>query len=96
MDPEARKRLREVIRSFPEVEHIARIMTMHLGPEDVLVTADVQVRDGLRTEEIEVLMERLNRRVSAELPEVRETFIELHSSDPRQRLHARVGPPRHG
>lgn len=96
MEPEARRRLHEVLRSFPEVVHVARVLTMHLGPEDVLVNADVQVRRGLGSEQIEELMDRLNRRLQTELPQVRETFIELHSADTHDRVRARVGGPRHG
>ncbi len=96
MEPEGRRRLHEVVRSFPEVVHVARVLTMHLGPEDVLVNLDVQVRKGLATEQIEELMDRLDRRLQAELPQVRETFIELHSADTHDRVRARAGGPRHG
>lgn len=96
MDLEGRRRLHEVLRSFPEVVHVARVLTMHLGPEDVLVNADVQVRTGLATEQLEDLMDRLNHRLQAELPQVRETFIELHSADMHDRARARAGGPRHG
>jgi cation diffusion facilitator family transporter len=90
MDAADRRTLREALRSVPEVERVARVLTMHLGPEDVLVNADVQVRRGLRTAELEGVIDRLNHRVHAALPQVKETFIELHSSDPRERIKARL------
>lgn len=96
MEPEGRRHLHAVLRSFPEVVHVARVLTMHLGPEDVLVNADVQVQKGLATEQVEDLLDRLNRRLQAELPQVRETFIELHSADMHDRARARAGGPRHG
>lgn len=96
MEPEGRHRLHEVLRSFPEVVHVARVLTMHIGPEDVLVNADVQVRPGLAAEQVEDLMDRLNRRLQAEFPQVRETFIELHWADTHDRARARAGGPRHG
>lgn len=96
LEAEDRRRLRDVLHSFPEVVHVARILTMHLGPEDVLVNCDVQVRAGLASGEAEDLLDRLNHRLQTELPEVCETFIELHSGDSKDRIRARVGPPRHG
>lgn len=95
MEADERRRLHQVLRSFPEVVHVARLITLQLGPEDVLVNAEVRVQRGLRTDQLEALLDRLNRRLADELPQVRETFIELHPGDARDPTRARVGV-RHG
>jgi cation diffusion facilitator family transporter len=76
--PEDEERLREIITSFDEVTDILRLLTMHLGPNAVLVNAEIHVVDGLDTDQIEELLERITEVMREEVPEVAETFIELH------------------
>lgn len=77
--PEDRERLDEIVRSFSEVRDILRLITMHLGPNSVLMNAEVHLEEGLETDQIEDLLERITQEIRREMPEVRHTFIELHS-----------------
>ncbi|WP_047863863.1 cation diffusion facilitator family transporter [Rubrobacter aplysinae] len=79
MLPEDRERLHEIVRSFPEVREVLRLITMHLGPNSVLVNAEVHLADELETDQIEDLLERITRKIRTEMPEAQQTFIELHS-----------------
>ncbi|MBV9453658.1 MAG: hypothetical protein JOZ19_06000, partial [Rubrobacter sp.] len=76
--PEDEKRLRKTITSFDEVTDVLRLLTMHLGPNAVLVNAEIHVVDGLDTDQIEELLERITKAMRDEMPEVTQTFIELH------------------
>ena len=76
--PEEEQRLREIITSFPEVKEIVRLLTMHLGPESVLVNAEIHISDGLDTDQIEDLLESITRAIGEQMPEVTQTFLELH------------------
>ena len=76
--PEDRRRIREAMLSFPEVTQVLRLLTMHLGPESVLVTAEIHVVDGIDTDGIEELLERVSKKIRQEVPEVTQTFIEPH------------------
>lgn len=76
MLPEDRERIRETIASFPEVAEVLRLLTMHLGPNSVLVNAEIHVVDGLDTDQVEDLLERITRKIRGEAPEVVQTFIE--------------------
>jgi cation diffusion facilitator family transporter len=78
MPPEDRERIREAMLSFPEVTDVLRLLTMHLGPDSVLVNAEIHVTDGLDTDQVEDLLERVTRKVREGTPEVTQTFIELH------------------
>ena len=78
MLPEDRERLHEIVRSFPEVREVLRLITMHLGPHSVLVNAEVHLADELETDQIEDLLERITRKIRTEIPEAQQTFIELH------------------
>ena len=76
--PEDEERLREIMTSFEEVTDVLRLLTMHLGPDAVLVNTEIHVVDGLDTDQIEDLLERITQRMREEMPEVAQTFIELH------------------
>ena len=64
--------------SFKEVMEVLRLLTMHLAPNAVLVNAEIHVVDGLDTDQIEELLERITKAMREEVPEVSQTFIELH------------------
>lgn len=76
--PENRRRLETAITSYPEVTEILRLLTTHLGPSAVLVNAEIHVVDGLQTDQIEGLLERITATMREEVPEVAQTFIEIH------------------
>lgn len=78
MAPEERQRVRGILNSYPEVDEVLRMLTMHLGPDTALMTAEVHLVDGLGTDEIEALLERITENVRSEVPELAHTFIELH------------------
>jgi len=73
-----RERIENAMNSFPEVTEVLRLLTMHLGPNEVLMTAEIHVKDGLDTNEIEALLDRVTLRIRSEVPDVVQTFIELH------------------
>jgi cation diffusion facilitator family transporter len=74
---EDRKRVHEAIAAFEEVNEILRLLTMHLGPNAVLVNAEIHVVDGLDTDRIEDLIERVTYAIREEMPEADQVFIEL-------------------
>ncbi len=83
--PEDQERIREIILSFPETVEVLRLLTMHLGPSSVLVNAEIQVADGLDTDRIEELLERITATIRREVPEVTQIFIELHPGERAKR-----------
>ncbi len=87
--PEVRQAIHDTVASFPEVEHVVRILSMLLGAHSVLVTGELQVRRGLSTEEIEELLERIDARLAETVPDVTDTFWELRRA-PRSAVPAKA------
>ncbi len=77
-NPETRDAIRQTLEAFPEVNGIVRLLTMQLGARSVLVTGEIEVRRGLTTEQIEDLLTRIDSRLSETVPEISDTFWELH------------------
>ena len=79
---EVREALHRVVMSFPEVTHIVRLLSMQLGSHSVLVTGELELSRDLHTLEIEDLISRIDQKVSAEVPDVTDTFWELRRRPP--------------
>ena len=74
---DVRDALRSRILSFEEVEVIVRLLTMQLGARSILVTAELQIVDGLTTTAIEDLLERIDEAIREAVPDVSDSFFEL-------------------
>jgi cation diffusion facilitator family transporter len=79
VDPAKAERLKMAIRSDPAVEGVGDLLTMYLGPEQVLLNVDIKFRSGLTVGELEASIDRLEDRISREHPEIRRIFIEAEA-----------------
>ena len=86
-DAESVRSIRKLVEADPAVAHAGPPLTMHLGPEDVLLNLDVQFQDGLSTDELIQAVDRLEHNIREEHPEIRRIFIEV------EMLHHRNGQP---
>lgn len=84
--PEERERMREVIESHREVAGLLDLRTMALGPSSLLVAARIDLADGLDSDGLEQLSERIDRELREAVPDVREVFL-----DATPRTRAREG-----
>lgn len=70
------KKIREAILSHPQVKEIVDLLTMHLGPEKILIASHLNFKDNLSTDEIEKAIDEIERKISRALPEAAQSFIE--------------------
>lgn len=68
--------LRDIINADPSIDKVARVLTMQMGPDEVLLTASVQFRRGMRIDEVEQAIERLENAVRKHNPAVRTLYFE--------------------
>jgi len=77
--PRTREAIRTAIAEFPEVTAVVEVLTMRLGLDSVLVTGEITIADGLRTDEIEQLLRRITSRIREAAPEVNNVYLEPHA-----------------
>jgi cation diffusion facilitator family transporter len=82
---EATRRVCEILRADPAILSVGKLLSMQLGPDDVLLTAAVQFRRGMRIDEVEAAIERLERAVAAAYPAIQHIYFE--SGALRSALH---------
>lgn len=71
-----RAKIRKILHSFPEVERVLELLSMHIGPDEVLLNMNLEFRDGLTTAQIEKLVDDIERAIMEQLPKVKRIFIE--------------------
>ena len=76
IDPQSREAIEQAIREVDGVDHLIELLTMHLGPDEVLVTADVRFTDELSTEEIAHTIDRVEAAIREVAPEARRIYVE--------------------
>jgi cation diffusion facilitator family transporter len=69
--------INETLASFPDVTRAVRVLTMQMGPHDVLVSGELEVRANLSLEEAELLLERIDAELERRVPEIGDTFWEI-------------------
>jgi cation diffusion facilitator family transporter len=68
--------IRGVVREEGDVERLNQVLTLQLGPNDVLATVSVEFADGLPTGRIEQTIARLDKAIKQAQPEVTRVYIE--------------------
>jgi cation diffusion facilitator family transporter len=89
-DPQVAARLKSIVASHRAVFRVNELLTIHQGPQDLLVTASLDFRPNLSADDIETAISELEQRMKQADPVVRRVFIEAqswraHSLDARSR-----------
>lgn len=66
-------------KSFTEVEEILDLRTLHIGPEKLMINLEVNIIDGLNTDEIEILIFKIEEKIRLKVPSGTNIQIELES-----------------
>jgi cation diffusion facilitator family transporter len=77
--PEDRKTVLDLARSIDGVEAITQMLTLHLGPEVVLLALKVAFRPTLSVLEVEDVTNLMETAIRGALPHMRKIFIEADS-----------------
>ena len=74
--PETAREIRRIATAQPSVRDVGQILSMYIGPQEVLVTLDLHFEDGTRTDEASAAMTLIGNEVRAKFPTIRRLFIE--------------------
>lgn len=74
-------RIIKSILTLSEVNRVISMRTMHLGPEDVIVAIEVSLVDNLVTDNIEILIDKIEQKVIEVIPYVNPSKIYVELQD---------------
>jgi cation diffusion facilitator family transporter len=72
-------KLRDIFSADAAIDSVGELMTMQLGPDDVLLTAAVRFKRGMRIDEVDVAIARLERAVADFNPAIRRVYFEAEA-----------------
>ena len=75
-DPRVLQMIRDEICSTPGVDDLLELLTMHLGPDHMIVAARVALDDELSADRAEDLADEIDRRLAQKLPVAAHVFID--------------------
>lgn len=71
--------IRTLAMAYPYVEHINEVLTMHMGPNYILVNLSINFKDDATAQELESAIAQLDRRIKMDYPEVKRVFVEAEA-----------------
>jgi cation diffusion facilitator family transporter len=74
--PEMIAGVRGLAGEVTEVEHVNEVLTLHMGPEYILVNLSLDFRDSCTAEQVEDAIARLDGRIKLNWPLVKKVFVE--------------------
>jgi cation diffusion facilitator family transporter len=83
--PETARAIREIALAQPGVRDVGRVLSMYVGPDDALVTVDLDFDEGTATADAALAMAEVGQRVRDRFPMIQRIFIESGSPAVPQR-----------
>jgi cation diffusion facilitator family transporter len=68
--------IRGVLQTREKIEHVNQVLTMHMGPDFILVTISVDFVDRIPSEEVEADIASIKQAIQQKYPQVKQVFIE--------------------
>lgn len=78
-DPETIAGIKQIVSSRVAVEYVNEVLTLHMGPNYILVTLSIDFDDNIKVEKLENLIHILTEEIKAEYPDVKRVFIEAEN-----------------
>ena len=80
--PETESKIRAAALSFPPVVDVLDLRTIRMGPEQLIVSIEIHVKNGLTTDEIERLIDDIEREIRRLVPSAKHIQVELSDRRP--------------
>jgi cation diffusion facilitator family transporter len=76
VDPETHRRIRHEIELFDEVDRVVELLTMRLGPDELIAAAKVDLADGVAAQDVEAVSDEIDRRLRDRVPQARHGYLD--------------------
>lgn len=77
--PEVRQGIEGIAGAMPEVVGINEVLTMHFGPQEILVALSLDFDDAIPAAAIEAAVAQIDRAIKGAYPDVARVFVEAKS-----------------
>ncbi|MGD8493267.1 MAG: cation diffusion facilitator family transporter [Desulfobacterales bacterium] len=77
--PEMVKNIKEIATAYPKIKHVNEVLTLHMGPEFILLNLSVDFADTVSVGDIEETIARLDRHIKQTYPRIKRVFVEAEA-----------------
>ena len=85
-DAETVASIRKITNEDPAVDEVVKVLTLHFGPQEILLNLEIEFVEDLETEKLATAVERLETSISDRHPEIQNIFIEAKSISARRKV----------
>ncbi len=78
-DPRIREGIRKIAEADDAVKQVRRTLTMHFGPDQVLLNIDIEFAAELKAQEVAYAVDRLEANIRKKYPMIKSIFIEAEA-----------------
>ncbi|HEY9642877.1 MAG TPA: cation diffusion facilitator family transporter [Coleofasciculaceae cyanobacterium] len=78
-DPLTVESIRSIAQLDPAVAGVQRVLTLHLGPEEILLNLEIQFHQHLSAEEVAESINHLEFSIRSQHPKIKKIFVEARS-----------------
>ncbi len=79
--PQIEEKIKKAALSVPQVKEVLELRTMQIGSDKLLVNIDIHLQDGLTTDELEALIDKIKRRIRQKVSSIRYVHVELETPE---------------
>ncbi|WP_217578386.1 cation diffusion facilitator family transporter [Mesorhizobium sp. GbtcB19] len=73
--PEVQRKVLAIVQEDPAVQRANGILSVHIGPEEIVAGLSIEFEDHLTAPEIEACVERLEARLKKDMPQISRLFV---------------------
>lgn len=71
--------IKSILNSYSMIEHINEVLTMHMGPNFILVNISVDFNNHVTAHEVETTIAEIDRKIKSDFDNVKRVFVEVES-----------------
>ena len=71
--------IREIILTYDGIDNLNEVLTMHMGPDFILVNVSIDFRDNIPASDLEDTITRMDTQIKEKFPTVKRIFVEAES-----------------
>ena len=73
--PEVQRQVLAIVQQDPAVQKANGVLTVHMGPQEIVAGLSIEFEDHLTAPEIEACVVRIEKRLKTEMPEITRLFV---------------------
>jgi divalent metal cation (Fe/Co/Zn/Cd) transporter len=78
-DPSVVRNIGDLFNGHPHVDNVNEVLTMHMGPNDVLLNLSLDFKNNITAGDIESVVSEFEQKIKKMHPEIKRVFIEAQS-----------------